>query len=147
EFDDIDIPVIYEDDDCVVICKPLGILTHSKGMYNPEATVATWLSKRPQFNLVNDEVNMRSGIVHRLDRATSGVMICAKNQEALTHLQKQFQHRKAKKTYTARITGGISPERALIDLPIERNPKMPQRFRVGQNGKSSQTMYEVIKSV
>lgn len=146
-FQHIEIPILYEDADCVVINKPLGTLTHSKGAFNPEPTVATWLAERPSFDLVNDDVNMRSGIVHRLDRATSGVMICAKNQEALTHLQKQFQDRKAKKTYAARIAGLIEPLRAMIDLPIERNPKQPQRFRVGHNGKPSQTEYEVIKTV
>lgn len=146
-FDDIDIPVLYEDNDCVVIYKPLGILTHSKGTFNPEPTVATWLSKRPRFELPNNDENMRGGIVHRLDRATSGVMICAKNQAALTHLQKQFQHRKAKKTYAARIAGTLKDNEALIDLPIERNPKQPQRFRVGQNGKPSQTVYRVTHTV
>jgi 23S rRNA pseudouridine1911/1915/1917 synthase len=143
----IDMPVIYEDDDCVVVNKPIGILTHSKGAYNPEATVASWLADRPGFELENNDINMRSGIVHRLDRATSGVMICAKNQAALTHLQKQFQDRKAKKTYIARIEGTIKPEEALIDLPIERNPKQPQRFRVGHNGKPSQTGYLMTQSI
>lgn len=143
----IDIPVLYEDDQCVVIDKPLGILTHSKGVFNPESTVATWLAERPGYAFERDDDNLRAGIVHRLDRATSGVMICAKNNEALRHLQKQFHDRKAKKTYIARITGELDPPTALIDLPIERNPKLPQRFRVGQNGKSSQTQYTVLQSV
>jgi 23S rRNA pseudouridine1911/1915/1917 synthase len=141
----IELPVLYEDEDCVVINKPVGILTHSKGAFNPEPTVATWLAERPNFVLPVDAESMRSGIVHRLDRATSGVMICAKNQKALKHLQKQFQDRKAKKTYVAKVMGAVHPLEALIDLPIERNPKEPQRFRVGQNGKASQTTYTVIE--
>lgn len=143
----IELPILYEDDDCVVINKPLGVLTHSKGAYNPEATVASWLAERPDFSFAAEDDNHRSGIVHRLDRATSGVMIAAKNQAALTHLQKQFQDRKAKKTYIARINGEVKPPEALIDLPIERNPKQPQRFRVGQNGKPSQTRYRTIATI
>lgn len=146
-YESIELPVLYEDKNCVVINKPLGILTHSKGAFNPEPTVATWLVERPDFDLSNDDSNIRSGIVHRLDRATSGVMICAKNQVALRHLQKQFQDRKAKKTYVARVAGIVEPPEALIDLPIERNPKQPQRFRVGQNGKSAQTAYTTLRTV
>jgi len=74
EIPTIELPVIYEDDDCVVIIKPAGLLSHSKGAFNPEATVATWL--RGRLRSMEGE---RAGIVHRLDRATSGVMICAKN--------------------------------------------------------------------
>jgi 23S rRNA pseudouridine1911/1915/1917 synthase len=142
-----EVPVIYEDADCVVINKPIGMLTHSKGAFNPEMTIASWLADRPHFSFTEESVNSRRGIVHRLDRATSGVMICAKNPTALKHLQKQFQDRKAKKTYVARAEGKITPELALIDLPIERNPKSPQRFRVGQNGKPAQTKYEVKKAL
>jgi 23S rRNA pseudouridine1911/1915/1917 synthase len=143
EVAEVNIPVIYEDDDCVVINKPLGVLSHSKGAFNPEGTVATWLKSRNSYEFETD--SERNGIVHRLDRATSGVMICAKNAKALGHLQKQFQTRKAKKTYIARVSGHLKHKHAKIDMPIERNPKEPQRFRVGINGKSALTEYEVIK--
>jgi len=140
-FPEIDIPVIYEDDDCVVINKPTGLLTHSKGAFNPEATVSTWLRARMQA-----PKGERAGIVHRLDRATSGVMICAKTPEALGKLQKQFSERKAKKSYIAVVSGVPKEPQALIDMPIERNPKQPQTFRVGSNGKSAQTEYKVLKT-
>jgi len=140
---DIEIPIIYEDEDCIVINKPVGLLTHSKGAFNPEATVATWLERRT--NSTVDVTNNRNGIVHRLDRATSGVMICAKSPEALSKLQKQFSLRKAKKVYIAVIEGVMEPEEAIIDMPIERNPKAPQTFRVGNNGKPSVTAYKTIK--
>lgn len=135
----IDLPILYEDSDCVVINKPVGVLAHSKGAFNPEATVATWLEPKTH-NLEGD----RAGIVHRLDRATSGVMICAKHPEALRWLQKQFSERKVKKTYNALIIGTLTPEAAVIDMPIERNPKKPQTFRVGSNGKSAITRYAVV---
>ena len=94
----IDLPVLYEDDDCVVINKPVGILSHSKGAFNPEATVATWLQQhisttstaKPWKSSKDVITSGREGIVHRLDRATSGVMIGAKTPEALSWLQKQF---------------------------------------------------------
>ena len=138
---DIDLPVLYEDDDCVVINKPVGLLTHSKGSFNPEATVSTWLRSR-----IKAMTGERAGIVHRLDRATSGVMICAKTPEALQWLQKQFAQRRTKKSYAAVVTGVMTEPEAVIDMPIERNPKKPQTFRVGNNGKPSTTAYKVMKT-
>lgn len=134
----IDLPVLYEDDDCVVIEKPVRLLTHSKGAFNPEPTVATWL--RGRLRSMQGE---RAGIVHRLDRATSGVMICAKTPEAHAWLQKQFSQRKVKKTYSAVIRGHLAQPEAIIDMPIERNPKHPQTFRVGTNGKTAVTHYKI----
>jgi 23S rRNA pseudouridine1911/1915/1917 synthase len=141
EIPEIDLPVLYEDDDCVVIYKPVGVLSHSKGAFNPEATVATWL--RSRLKGLSGE---RGGIVHRLDRATSGVMICAKNPEALSWLQKQFATRNVKKTYAAVIKGHFEPEEAVIDMPIERNPKAPATFRVGTQGKHAVTAYRTVST-
>jgi 23S rRNA pseudouridine1911/1915/1917 synthase len=138
---EITIPVLYEDKDCVVINKPVGLLTHSKGAFNPEPTVASWLSSRLK-GMSGD----RAGIVHRLDRATSGVMICAKTPEALSWLQKQFSTRKVKKSYVAIVEGTLKMPEAIIDMPIERHPKKPQTFRVGSNGKSAVTVYKVLNS-
>lgn len=138
---EISLRVLYEDKDCVVIEKPRGVLSHSKGAFNPEATVGTWLSSR-----VKGMTGDRAGIVHRLDRATSGVMICAKHPEALSWLQKQFSQRRVKKTYVAVIKGTLHPEAAIIDMPIERNPKKPQTFRVGSNGKSAVTEYKTVQT-
>lgn len=136
---DIKLEVIYEDDDCAVISKPIGLLSHSKGAYNPEATVESWLKTRVK-GLDGD----RAGIVHRLDRATSGVMIVAKTPDALSWLQKQFSQRKVKKTYSAVVQGRLKDSEAIIDMPIERNPKKPQTFRVGSNGKPAVTSYKVL---
>jgi 23S rRNA pseudouridine1911/1915/1917 synthase len=136
---EISLPVLYEDDECVVIDKPVGILTHSKGAFNPEATVASWLNSRVKGGLEGK----RAGIVHRLDRATSGVMIGAKTPEALSWLQKQFSTRKVKKTYYAVVPGHMPHEHAIIDMPIMRNPKKPQTFRTGSNGKVAITEYWV----
>lgn len=138
---DIELEILYEDNDCVVIVKPDGVLSHSKGAFNPEGTVDSWLRQR-----IVDISGERAGIVHRLDRATSGVMICAKTFEASVWLQKQFAQRKVKKTYVAVVQGALANDHAMIDMPIERNPKKPQTFRVGSNGKTAQTEYKVIKT-
>lgn len=142
EPDAIEIPIIYEDDDVIVMNKPAGLLTHSKGALNTEATVASFI--KPMLTNKNMTGN-RAGIVHRLDRATSGVIITAKNDMALTWLQKQFSTRKTNKTYLAIVEGAPTPEEALIDAPIERNPKKPQTFRVGTGGRPAQTKYKVLK--
>lgn len=194
----IDLPIIYEDKNCVVIDKPAGVLTHSKGAFNPEATVASWLkdkfgsrsdTKAPGLRAMQgaDEqrnepytkygeraaqpatqqraksnsrvggsageqavaawwLSERAGIVHRLDRATSGVMICAKDASSHKFLQKQFSTRKVRKTYYAVVAGCPEPAEAIIDMPIERNPKAPATFRAGSKGKPAQTHYKIIKT-
>jgi 23S rRNA pseudouridine1911/1915/1917 synthase len=139
---EINLPIIYEDENVVVINKPAGILTHSKGSLNTEATVATYIE--PFINSF-ELLGNRAGIVHRLDRATSGVIITAKNSATVTFLQKQFSQRKTKKTYIAIVEGWPDPESALIDAPIMRNPKKPQTFKVDAGGKHSQTEYKTIK--
>jgi len=136
---DIDLPILYEDQDVLVINKPAGVISHSRGRYWYEPSVASFV--RQKTNLEGD----RSGIVHRLDRATSGVMICAKSHAALSFLQKQFSDRKVHKTYMAVAEGHLKPMQAIIDMPIERNPKAPATFRVGPNGKPSQTKYTVLE--
>jgi 23S rRNA pseudouridine1911/1915/1917 synthase len=73
-------------------------------------------------------------------------MICAKTPEAHTWLQKQFSQRRVKKQYTAIITGSMNPAKAVIDMPIERNPKKPQTFRVGINGRQAVTAYDTVES-
>lgn len=154
----IELPILYEDDDCVVVNKPIGILSHSKGPFNPEATVASWLAEHlikkgttPQWILEQDVEkgsphNPRAGIVHRLDRATSGVIICAKTPAALKHLQKQFSSRNTKKVYMAITDGHLSPDHAVIDMPIARNPRNPKTFHTAHNGKDAVTEYRVRES-
>lgn len=133
------LPVIYEDENVIVIDKPLGILTHSKGAMNDEFTVAEFVRAKTTYK---QETN-RPGIVHRLDRATSGVIICVKNDETASSLSKQFTDRTVKKQYVA-VTSGIpkQPE-AVIDLPIGRNPNAPSTFRVDASGKPAETYYTV----
>ncbi len=136
---DIDLPILYEDDDCIVVDKPTGVLTHSKGGFNPEATIASFI--RPKLVDLEGE---RAGIVHRLDRGTSGVIICAKTSEALSWLQKQFSSRKVHKEYVAVVGGSLSPPEAVIEAPIARSPRNPKTFTVSSKGRAAITEYQTI---
>ncbi len=138
--DDIDMPIIFEDDNVLVVEKPIGVISHSRGKYWDEASVASFIRAK-----LSGFTGERAGIVHRLDRATSGVMICAKNQETLSFLQKQFSQRKVKKTYKALIVGKLKEPIATIDVPLDRNPATPKTFIPDPNGKSAITDYEVTK--
>lgn len=133
------LPVVYEDDNVIVINKPAGILTHAKGAPLNEFTVAEFM----RFRTSDKPESNRPGIVHRLDRDTSGIIICAKNPEAHSHLQRQFSDRKVKKLYHALLESTPKELIAIIRLPLERNPKRPQTFRVGANGKPAETHYKV----
>ncbi|WP_369000668.1 RluA family pseudouridine synthase [Candidatus Nanosynbacter sp. TM7-074] len=135
-----ELPILYEDDDVMVVNKPSGLLTHAKGGLSTEPTVAEII--RPKTSFASD--TDRPGIVHRLDRDTSGVLIIAKTSDAATHLQRQFAQRTTKKTYLA-ITDDVPKlAAAKIDLPIGRNPSAPSTFCVNPNGKPAQTTYRVL---
>ena len=138
------VDIIYEDDHVLVMNKPAGVLSHAKGLMPDEFTVAEFVRRHLHFTPETNE--NRAGIVHRLDRDTSGVMIAAKDQATQSQLQRQFHDRKAKKTYIAIVTGQPKLDQATIDVPIGRHPKRPSSFRVDPNGKPAQTGYEVIGS-
>ena len=137
---DVDLPILYEDDDVIVVNKPSGLLTHAKGGLSDELTVAEIIRPKTSFATDTD----RPGIVHRLDRDTSGLLIIAKNPESAAHLQRQFAERTAKKTYIAITDGKPKLNAAKIDLPIGRNPSAPSTFRIDPNGKPAQTTYHVL---
>jgi len=140
DFSDQELPIVYIDDNVIVVNKPTGVLTHSKGVLNDEFTVADFFRRYTTFGLETT----RPGIVHRLDRDTSGIIIGARHDEAADMLKKQFADRKAKKEYIA-VTDGIPKEvSAVIDLPIGRNPSAPSTFRVDPSGKNAVTTYEIV---
>jgi 23S rRNA pseudouridine1911/1915/1917 synthase len=149
---DIDLPIVYEDENVIVINKPAGVLSHGLSKFLGEPSVASFLRQRLKLDnakTIKDTPwkpeDLRFGIVHRLDRVTSGIMICAKNQDTMRMLQKQFHDRNVKKVYRAIVQGHMKLPEALLDLPLERNPKAPATWRVGPNGKSAQTQYKVLK--
>lgn len=136
------IPVIFENEDIIVIDKPSGILSHSKGALSEEFTVADFYKKTSKYN----QKTNRPGIVHRLDRDTSGVMLGVKNDATAKSISNQFSKRKVKKIYYAIVEGTPRNPVALIDVPIGRNPSSPSKFRVDPKGKSAVTSYEILAS-
>ena len=139
----IKLPLVYEDGDVLVINKPSGVLTHSKGAINLEATVASSLRSKVDPELSGN----RAGIVHRVDRATSGLLLLAKNKSSHEFLQRQFANRKVKKQYLAVAEGVPSLSEASIDVPIARNPNKPQTFMASAAGKNAVTNYQLKQTI
>jgi 23S rRNA pseudouridine1911/1915/1917 synthase len=151
----MNIEILFENDDVVVINKPAGVMVHPDG-FHEEETISQWLLDRsPEVKdvgepqLTNDGEPMeRSGVVHRLDKDTSGVLILAKNQDAYEHLKTQFHDRLAKKEYRAFVYGAIREKWGMIDRPIGRSAKN-FRMRSAQRGargtmREAQTEWELI---
>ena len=139
----IELPIVFEDNNVIVIDKPAGILTHSKGAINKEPSVASFI--KPKLSGF-PESNNRAGVVHRLDRHTSGIIIAAKNPTALTNLQNQFTKRSVTKIYQAIVSGIPNDEEALIDIPIARSKKKPNRFTANSRGKKAITRCKIVKT-
>jgi 23S rRNA pseudouridine1911/1915/1917 synthase len=153
----MNIEILFENDDVVVIDKPTGVMVHPDG-FHQEPTVVDWyLEKYPdtkgvgETQFTNDGEEMeRSGVVHRLDKDTSGVLILAKNQDAYEHLKTQFHDRLAKKEYRAFVYGALRERWGTIDRPIGRSAKN-FRMRSAQRGargtmREAQTEWELIDS-
>jgi len=137
----MELPILYEDADVLVIDKPAGLIVHSDGRTD-EPSVATWvLAHYPMLADVGEpwtspqgEVIARPGIVHRLDRDTSGVMILAKTDEAHAFLKHQFQSRTTEKSYRAFVYGHPSKEKGTIEAEIVRIRSLPPRWGVQRSG-------------
>jgi len=149
--------VIYEDSDVLVINKPAGLIVHSDGR-TEEYSVAAWvLQNYPGLSNVGEswtspqgEIVPRPGIVHRLDRDTSGVMILAKTPEAYAYLKDQFQNRTTEKTYRAFVYGHPAEERGVIEAEIVRIRAVPPRWGVARAGEEKKhraaiTHWKVLK--
>jgi 23S rRNA pseudouridine1911/1915/1917 synthase len=130
-----DLPVVYEDADLMVIDKPVGLLVHA-GAGRREATVADFARR-----LVQDDDRDRPGIVHRLDRQTSGLLIIAKTRDAKAYLQSIFKERQVHKTYLVLVAGHPNPETAKIDLPLDRSVAARVRRAVHPSGRPAVTVY------
>jgi len=126
----MNIEVIYEDDDVVVINKPYGVLVHEDGRSNEKTVVDWFLIRAPEARGVGEPGKAqdgtaleRSGVVHRLDKDTSGVLVLAKNQDAFLHLKAQFHDRHAKKEYRAIVYGTMKERWGTIDRAIGRSAR------------------------
>ena len=135
--------VVYNDDDIVVIDKPVGCAAHpSPGWMGPTVVGALMAAG---YTISTSGPAERAGVVHRLDAGTSGLMIIAKTESAYLKLKEMFRNHEVEKTYHALIQGHMDPATGTIDAPIDRHPKEDHRFAVVATGKESITHYEVIE--
>ena len=141
--ENLNLTIIHEDESIVVINKPAGIIVHPGAGIN-SGTVANGLAYHFQ-KLSNINGDLRPGIVHRLDKDTSGVMVIAKTNSAHTFLADQFKDRKVKKKYIGLTWGPWDNANGEINEPLLRDKKDPTKYSVNANGKNSITKYEVEK--
>lgn len=144
----MNIPVIYEDEQLLVINKPPGIVVNRADSVKGE-TVQEWAEKKFSifnFQFSNEEFRNRSGIVHRIDKETSGILLIAKTPEAFVELQRQFKERLVKKIYLALVHGKVTPAEGEIRAPVGRLPWNRERFGIVSKGKEAITKYKAVSS-
>lgn len=141
--------VIFEDADLLVLNKAPGTIVN-RSQSVKDRTLQDWIEERYKADptwladLQSDqEFAERSGMVHRLDKDTSGVLVFAKNAKAMHELMEQFQERETKKSYRALVHGHLPSQTGIIQAPIDRNPKNRQKFTVTSEGRPSETHFSV----
>lgn len=141
--ENIPLKVVYEDNDLIVVDKPAGLLVHPAAGQHTGTLVNAILARCPDLGEINGSV--RPGIVHRLDKDTSGLMMVAKNDAAQKSLSRQIKQRSIKKGYLALVLGRLTPERGAIDAPIGRHPQDRKKMAVVSGGREAKTEYRVLK--
>jgi 23S rRNA pseudouridine1911/1915/1917 synthase len=139
----IPLNIIYEDDDVIVVDKPAGLAVHPAPGRPGHTLLNAVLSHFPHLADISD--SLRPGIVHRLDKDTSGVMLVAKNRVAQTGLINQFKARSIVKAYLVLVRGRLTPERGIIEAAVGRDPRNRKRMAVVHGGREARTEYQVIK--
>lgn len=140
--EDIPIDILYEDDDIIVINKPKNMVVHPAAGNWSGTLVNAMLGK---YELSNENGEFRPGIVHRLDKDTTGVMVVAKNNLAHAKLAKQIQEHNFKKVYVAIVKGVIKENEAVIELPIGRHPTDRKKMAVVKDGREAYTKFKVLE--
>ena len=141
----IPLDIVYEDADLIVIHKPAGMVVHPAAGHISGTLVNAVLAHSPELRGVGDAQRGRSGIVHRLDKDTSGLIIVAKNGSAHESLQRQFKSRQVAKVYIALVEGHLAPPRGLIDVPIGRDKQQRRRMAIAADGRPSRTAFKAIE--
>lgn len=144
EAQDIPVPVVYEDNDIIVVNKPKGMVVHPANG-NPDGTLVNAILAMCKDSLSGIGGEIRPGIVHRLDKDTSGLLIVAKNDLAHMNMSKQIQERKVTKKYIALVKGNVSEDEATIHMPIARSTKDRKKMAVDAKGKDAITHFKVLK--
>lgn len=140
----IEFNIIYEDENMVVVNKPSGMLTHPTNIEMTNTLVNALLYKYGN-NLSDLNGNYRRGILHRLDRNTSGLLMVAKNNKTHEYLANLIKKHQIEKKYRAIVKGVIQENQFEINKPIGRNPNQPHKMMVTQDGKSSKTIVKVLE--
>jgi len=141
--ENIPLDIVYEDEDLIVINKPKGMLVHPTTQVLNGTLVNAIMYHSSHLSDISGED--RPGIVHRLDKDTSGLLLVAKNNEVHDHLKAQFKNRKIKRVYEAVVYGSMQHEQGVIKAPIGRNPKNRLQMAVVDDGKFAETHFRVIK--
>ena len=142
--ENIPLDIVYEDDNMLVVNKPSGMLTHPTNQ-EISGTLVNALLYKFGDNLSDLNGEFRRGIVHRLDRNTSGLLMIAKNNKTHQFLAEQIKNHKIEKKYRAILKGVWAKDKEEIDLPIGRNPKHPHKMTVTPDGKESKTILKVVQ--
>ena len=141
---DIPIEIIYEDSDIIVVNKPKGMVVHP-AIGNPDGTLVNAIMNICKDSLSGIGGEVRPGIVHRLDKDTSGLLMIAKNDNSHIKMSEQIKNREVTKIYIALVRGIISENEATIDMPIGRSTKDRKKMAVTKNGKNAITHFKVLK--
>lgn len=138
----VELETVYDDPDIKVVIKPAGMLVHPTSAHQEEATVVDAILAE-----TTDDDAVRPGIVHRLDRNTSGLIVLAKSKPAKEYMQKLFQDRKIQKTYIALVIGHLDQNEAIIKVPLGRSKTHPLKRIADPDGKTAETAYIVLDRV
>jgi len=139
---DILIPIAYEDDDIIVFDKPPGLVVHPAPGHKDSTLVNAFRWLRPENVQPGTE---RPGIIHRLDKDTSGLIVVAKNERSRLHLLRVWQRREVRKEYTALVIGAFPEDQAKVDAPIDRDPNNRKRMAVVPGGKPAVSHLKVVE--
>jgi len=141
----IPLRVVYEDADLLVVDKPAGLAVHPAPGHPSHTLVNAVLARCPELSRAGGEG--RPGIVHRLDKDTSGLIIVAKNDAAHLALARQLKEREVEKTYLALVEGRLSPAEGVIDAPLGRHPRHRKKMAVVAGGRAARTRYRVLREI
>lgn len=144
EAEDIPLDIVYEDNDILVVNKQKGLVVHP-GNGNPNGTLVNAIMAHCKESLSGIGGEIRPGIVHRIDKDTSGILVIAKNDKAHINMSEQIKNHVVTKTYLALVRGNIKENQATINMPIARSTKDRTKMAVSKNGKNAVTHLEVLE--
>jgi len=142
----VEVVVVYEDADVIVVDKPPGLVVHPGAGHRTGTLVHGLVARYPELSALPAEVGSepdRPGIVHRLDRGTSGLMVVARTSDAYHSLVAQLSAREVSRTYRALVLGTVEGESGVVDAPIGRSVSSPTRMAISRKGKEARTQYRV----